>query len=222
MTSIAPWCSGDDVLKRMGEDAETTGLSMEKIDGFAAVASEALFVLSGRQFKGSQQRTVLARVGRIRNQHTSNRTAKASLSAWWPVTKVEDLVGIPARGNSRELDATEWSWSGGISVDVPAEFANGQIQALLTAGQEPPAYGKLAAQALAVELAINDPDYDGEEDTRLPALTTSVSRQGVSQTFVSVLDVLKEGATGIHEVDQFTSLYNRIKARSRPRVRTMR
>jgi hypothetical protein len=37
-----------------------------------------------------------------------------------------------------------------------------------------------------------------------------------------VLDVLKEGATGIHEVDQFTSLYNRIKARSRPRVRTMR
>lgn len=221
MTTVVPWCSGDDVLNRMGSDVNTTGLSMEKIDGYAAVATEALFVLSGKQFRGTQQRTVLAAVGRIR-PGGSTRTAKASLGSWWPVDSVENVIGIPVRGNSRALDPSEWTWSGGISLTVPAEFANGQVQALLTIGQDPPQGGKLAATALAAELAINDPEYDGEEDTRLPALVTSVSRQGVSQSFVSVLDVLKEGATGIHEVDQFTALYNQTKVRSRPRVRSIR
>lgn len=214
---VVPWCSGDDILQRMGvSDAETTGLSMTKLDNFAIMATEALFEISGRQFKGESQRTVIANVGRV-----NGTQARASLGSWWPISAVSDVVGIPARGTPRDLTTDEWHWSGGVVLVVPSWCARGQVQALLTHGQSPPLSGKLAAIALAVELAINDPEYDGEEDTRLPALVTSVSRQGISQSFVSVLDVLKEGATGIHEVDQFVSTVNPRKARSRPRVRTM-
>lgn len=198
-------------------DAEATGLSMDKIDSYALIASEALFTISGRQFGGTSERTVLARVGRAHGTR-----AKASLGSWWPVSNVSDVVGVPERGAPRALADDEWSWSGGIALTVPSWLAQQQVQALLTTGQAPPTAGRLAAKALAVELAINDPDYDGDEDTRLPALVSSVSRQGVSQSFVTVLDVLKEGATGVHEVDQFVAAHNPTKARSRPRVRTLR
>lgn len=217
---VTPWCSGDDIIRRMGvRDAEATGLSIDKLDGFALTASELLFTLSGRQYRGESQRTVVARVGKA-NYRTA--TARASLGSWWPVTAVADVVATPLRGTSQPLDSTQWSWSGGIALTVPSQYSLGTVQALLTHGDPPPVAGKLAAAALGAELALNDPDYDGDEDTRLPGLMTSLSRQGVSQSFVSVLDVLKEGATGIHEVDQFLSAVNPIKARSRPRVRKMR
>jgi hypothetical protein len=202
----------------MGADtAEDTGLDMEQLDRYALVSSEALFILSGKQFRGVRERTIVARVGRSRGT-----AAKASLGSWWPVESVSDVVGLPARGTARPLGTDEWTWSGGIVLTVPASLAYGEVQALITTGQDPTEFGRMAAIALAAELAVSDPDYSGEEKTRLPAMTTSISRQGISQSFATVLDAVKEGATGIIEVDQFVNSYNPIKARSRPRVRTMR
>lgn len=212
-----PWCSRDDVTNRLGTDAGRTGLTEGDLDAAATIASEILYEISGGQFAGSRNRTVIAPVGRSRG-----RTAVASLGPWWPVSAVADVIGIRDTGGTDPIDPADWSWSGGVSLRVPGRWANRQVQALLTYGQEPTPAGKNAASALAAELLIASPQYDGEQDSRLPALVTSVSRQGVSQTFATVLDVVKEGATGINEVDQFVAAYNRVKIRTRPRVRAMR
>lgn len=201
----------------MGESANDTHLSMEKVDGFALAASDALYVLSGRQFGGARTRTVRAPVGKSRG-----RTARAGLGAWWPVNVVTTVTGILRDGSALVLDTPEWAWSGGVNVTVPGRLANQRIEALINWGQDPPASGVLAATALAAELAINDPQYDGGNQTRLPGLMTSRSRQGISESFATMLDVLKEGITGIEEVDLFVLEYNQTKTRSRPRVRTMR
>lgn len=217
MTTIAPWCSGNDILERMGEDVQVTKLTMEKVDAYALVASEALFNLSGRQFRGLVTRTVQARVGR------ANRgKAKASLGSWWPVVSVSNVLGVPDVGPPQALASGDWEWNGSIQLVVNGRWAMRRVQADLECGQAPPAAGVLAAKALGVELVANDPDYSGEYDTRLPALTTSISRQGVSQSFATVLDLMKEGATGIQEVDLFVQQYNKIRTTTRPRVRSMR
>lgn len=219
--SIVPWCTGTDLLTRMGEDTDKSGLSMEKVDFYAGIATEALYRLSGRQWKGTGTRTVVARIGRSRH----HQVAKITLGPWWPVTGVSGVTVLPWGGTSATpvvLDTTDWSWSGGIAVTVPWNYAGMRAEMLLQYGQDPPPAGKLAAIAMGVELAVNDPEYDGEVDTRLPSLVTSISRQGVTQTFATVLDVLKEGATGIQEVDLFTLEFNTAKTRSRPHVRTMR
>jgi hypothetical protein len=210
------WCTRDDVTNRLGTDAGRTGLTTEDLDTYAAIASEVLYVISGRQFPGSRDRTVRVIVGKARN-----RGAVASLGAWWPVTAVADVTGVNVNGTTDAIDPADWSLAG-AALTVPNRWANLKIQALLTCGQDPTPAGRNAATALAAELLIASPQYDGEEDTRLPALVTSVSRQGVSQSFATVLDVVKEGATGVAEVDQFVSAYNNIKSRSRPRVRAMK
>lgn len=217
MTTIAPWCTGDEVLARMGEDVDATKLTADQVEQYAMMASESLFVISGRQFRGEVSRTVLAGVGR---GHRSR--AKASLGSWWPVTSVSNVIGVPNHGTPQPIDPTDWEWSGGIGLTVPVRWANQRVQADLVCGQAPPLSGKIAAEALAVELAAIDPDYGGEYETRLPSTITSISRQGVSQTFTTVLDLMKEGATGIYEVDLFLSQYNVTRSRTRPRVRTMR
>lgn len=211
-----PWCTRDDVTDRLGTDAGRTGLDVSDLDKYAAIASELLYVISGRQFPGFRDRTVRTTVGKSRRYG-----AVASLGPWWPVVTASDVFGINANKTTEAIDPADWSLSG-VALTVPHRWANLKIQALVTCGQDPTPAGANAAAALAVELIIASPQYDGEQESRLPALVTSVSRQGVSQSFATTLDVLKEGATGIAEVDQFIAAYNNIKAKSRPRVRAMR
>lgn len=176
-----------------------------------------MFALSGRQYRGTTTRTVVAAVGRAHRGQ-----AKASLGSWWPVSAVADVIALPNRRPAVPLSSDDWSWSGGITLSVPPIYANQRVQATLSCGQDPPADGVLAAQALAVELLIADPEYSGDTESRLPGLITSESKQGVSQSFASVIDIVKEGVTGIQEVDQFISTRNPIRQKSRPKVRIVR
>jgi hypothetical protein len=66
-------------------------------------------------------------------------------------------------------------------------------------GVPPPQSGILAASVLAGQLGL---DQSGS-DTRLPRRVTSISRQGMTAMIVDVMDFLKEGLTGIYEVDLF-------------------
>jgi len=52
----------------------------------------------------------------------------------------------------------------------------------------------------------------------LPNKITSITRQGVSVQTVSFSDLLKEGLTGVSDVDQIILAVNPSRARSRPRV----
>jgi hypothetical protein len=215
---VDPWCSVADVQQRLGSNAaDHTALSLDRIAAYARMATDALYVLSGRQYKAVTDRVVTAQAGRPR----PDNTAWVMLGAWWPVNTVDDVTPLAPDGSGVPLEPSQWAWSGGVTVRIPSSYARWTVRMTIGYGQPPTPSAVLAATALAVELALNDPDYDGDSQTRLPALTTSISRQGVSQSFSTILDVLKEGSTGIYEVDQFIRTVNPTRSTSRPRVRTM-
>lgn len=82
-------------------------------------------------------------------------------------------------------------------------------------GVAPPAMGRQAAIALGNQMLLA---YMGSDSCTLPDRVTSVSRQGVSLTILDPQDFLKEGRTGIYEVDLFLSVSNPTGARKRAKV----
>lgn len=84
-------------------------------------------------------------------------------------------------------------------------------------GVNPPAAGRRAARALANELLKG---YSGDATCRLPDRITSVSRQGVSYTVLDSQEFLKDGRTGIYEIDIFLKTANPDGARKKSRVFT--
>jgi hypothetical protein len=94
------------------------------------------------------------------------------------------------------------------------DFETG-VEVEYTYGTLPPAMGRQAAIALANQLVLA---YEGSDNCTLPDRVTSVSRQGVSLTILDPQDFLKEGRTGIYEVDLFLSVSNPTGAQKRAKV----
>lgn len=84
-------------------------------------------------------------------------------------------------------------------------------------GAEPTRLAKQAALGLAGNLALMQ---QGSDACQLPARVTSVSRQGLSFSVLDPQDFLKDGRTGVYEVDLFLKTVNPDHARMRPRVVT--
>lgn len=99
-------------------------------------------------------------------------------------------------------DNTYWRLSRGIEVEY-------------THGMNPPRAGVRAAVKLADEiiLALNE-----SADCRLPDRVQSISRSGVSYTILDPQDFIKEGRTGMYEVDLFLAAANPAHALKKPKV----
>jgi hypothetical protein len=82
-------------------------------------------------------------------------------------------------------------------------------------GTPPPALGRMAAKALADQYLLA---MEGSDECELPQRVTQISRQGVSWTLLDPQEFLKEGRTGIYQVDLFLAVVNPDGARLRPRV----
>lgn len=82
-------------------------------------------------------------------------------------------------------------------------------------GTPPPRAGKYAAIRLANELILG---AMGSAECALPERVSTVSRQGISMTFIDPQDFISEGRTGLYEVDLFIKAANPDKARKKPRV----
>jgi hypothetical protein len=89
------------------------------------------------------------------------------------------------------------------------------MEVVYSYGQGPPDGGRLAAGALAGQIALW---LAGSKDCKLPERVTSVSRQGVSMTVVDPADFLDKGRTGISVVDLWLAAVNPHGHRQRPRV----
>lgn len=100
------------------------------------------------------------------------------------------------------VDQTIWNLQAGITVSY--KFGN-----------RPPTAGRIAAIRLANELLklVEDP-----EACALPDRVTSVSRQGMSFTILDPQEFIKDGRTGIYEIDLFLQAANPSRARKRPRI----
>lgn len=89
------------------------------------------------------------------------------------------------------------------------------LEVTYTSGAQVPEAGLRAARVLGNELLKA---RTGDSSCQLPDRVTSLSRQGVSFTILDPQDFLKEGRTGLYEVDLFLASANPDKARKRAKV----
>lgn len=73
-------------------------------------------------------------------------------------------------------------------------------------GSAPPLAGRIAAEALACELARSW--QPGDTECRLPRRLTQLTREGITMTVMDPFDFLDEGRFGIYEVDAFVTAAN--------------
>lgn len=205
-------------------------------NGLAAVqaASSILYALTGRKYRGLRELTeryeppdtcshtgvsVADEVARRYygdgrcSYHPRGRLALRDR----PVRAVSQVIAYPET-NPRVVAPEEYevidrrylrptygaSWSACMPLDVT-----------YTAGTPVPAAGQRAALILANELLKS---RNGDTECQLPDRVTSLSRQGVSFTILDPQDFLKDGRTGLYEVDLFIVATNPDKARKRARV----
>jgi len=202
------WVSASDLRDPTSADA----------DEAARAASEILFALSGRKFRGERTTTdqipCTDRYGRggicfnhlpgIRLRHPVREVLEVSVNS---TTSNRSTVNaaeyfVEDRMSLRSRAGAHWNYCQDVEVTY-------------VYGTNPPEMGRRAAIVLANEL-LNARVRPGE--CKLPARVSSVSRQGVSMSMLDPQDFLKDGRTGLYEVDLFLKAVNPDKARKRARV----
>lgn len=89
------------------------------------------------------------------------------------------------------------------------------LEVSYTYGAPIPAMAKSAAIRLANELIWSK---TGSRECTLPERVTSITRQGESLTMLDPLNFLKEGRTGVYEIDLFLQVVNPNKAKKKSKV----
>jgi hypothetical protein len=213
---------------------DQTACDPEHAEDAIAIASNVLYVLSGRKYAGLR-RVIEEYVGdgcggqtiRVSATHTVGIGGSSSYDTtfgprrlWlrgrpvWAVYSIEridsgDLVepGHYAVFDHRGIEATGCGcecWD--ICCGLRVDYAY---------GMPPPAAGIWAVKALAEQICLS---MSGSSDCRLPERVTSVSRQGVSYSILDPQDFLDKGRTGIYAVDLFLEISNPDRARLPARV----
>jgi hypothetical protein len=90
-----------------------------------------------------------------------------------------------------------------------------ELEVSYTYGVPIPAAGRNAAIRLANELIWAKTN---SRECTLPERVTSITRQGESLTMLDPLNFLKEGRTGVYEIDLFLSVINPNKAKKKSKV----
>lgn len=132
----------------------------------------------------------------------------------YPVTTITEVkidgVVIPAdeylladfRTLVRMLPAADapatqrYGWPTCQRLDLP-DTENGTFSVTMLYGQAPPAGGAAAALALAEFLIL--PSLG--DCSKFPTRVTNITRQGVSAQVASVMDIVKDGKTGVYPAD---------------------
>lgn len=191
----------------------------------ARAASMIMFQLSGRRYNGVREVTefyeppetcasfsLVGTLGRrVATGCTAHRRNRLRLRVN-PVRAVAE-VAVDWEGERRIIPVEEYqvvdrtylrptrgaSWSPCSNVEVT-----------YTGGLAIPEAGLRAARVLGNELLKARCDVD---NCQLPSRVTSVTRQGVSFTVLDAQDFLKDGRTGLYEVDLFLKAVNPDNAR---------
>lgn len=226
-----PWATEADLCTPC-DDYEGLGQSAEQ---FLQGASDALYVLSGRQFPGECEVTVrpCARRGTDRppTWHRSWGACGCSGSCGclgsreiqlgaYPIVdivevKVDGVILDPARYRVDEHrylirqadpDGSSPGWPTWQRLELPDD-EEGTWSVTFVWGRPPPQTGVTAAAVLACELAKACQPEQGE-GCRLPKKVQSLARQGVQIVMTDLATLLSEDRTGIPEVDLFIKTYN--------------
>lgn len=116
----------------------------------------------------------------------------------------------------RDSEGRAHVWPGWQDMTLPTT-EDGTFEVQFVAGQAPPQAGVIAARALARELLLSSCNSD---QCQLDRRVQSLTRQGITIQLPGLVDVIKEGRTGISEVDLFLWASNPNGLRRRARVLT--
>jgi hypothetical protein len=173
-------------------------------------ASQILWALSGRQWSGSGC-TATARFNDVKPCWPPHRGAWAD--GWsaqilpsaqpdgmsvlkLPHDEVTSVLSVTVDGGA----GPAWYLRGAMLVRDDGRPWAGDVRVTYRWGLQPPPGGVAAAVALAVELARA---RAGDSACRLPKRVTNVVRQGVSVTLQDPMQYMKDGLTGVTEIDQW-------------------
>lgn len=118
---------------------------------------------------------------------------------------VETIGSVPA------VTASDVSLSGGgqsvaLTLDEPGCLADPHTWHITYGfGKPPPEGGRIAANVLACQIALN---RCGGDNCVLPQRLKQITREGVSMAFADPLDFLNRGEVGLYEVDLWLNSVN--------------
>jgi hypothetical protein len=192
------------------------------------VASELLYVWSGRQFPGECTSTVEACVYRPDLYPPGNQSVDHASHRWgacvcgnsvvckclggsrldlgvYPVTDIISVLIDSAVLPTTDYDVVMWRTL--VRLDGEVWPTDQDIEVNFRHGLAPPKSGVRAAKTLACELVLSCAP-DGEGACRLPKRVQSVTRQGMSMVLLDPFEFLDKGRTGVPEIDYFIQAYN--------------
>lgn len=223
--SVAPWATVDDLP---AERPKVTG-GDEEWERLLLLASETLYVLSGRRWSGAGTRTVALRsvgagplpgtlgeqaavgvlwleVGCSGGAHLDCQRASSVRLPSYPVNAVLSVAvdGAPRVAASYHLEGRRYL----VSDAGPWPTCSAALVVEYEYGVEPPAGGKAAAIDLALALGELSEANGDVTKTRLPGLRTSIDRQGVSVGYETSTALLAAGKTGLYLADLWLAAVN--------------
>jgi len=217
-----PWVTVDEFLLCCDSIDEDT--PPEIIEKAIMVASNTLYLMSGKKFKGTCQHTVT-----VCKENCTNTTNKRRCLAdneielgYWPIT---DIISITFDGEEQLPEKDEdgefltdsnfrindYRYLEKLDGPWPVQYGQDYQEVVITLeyGVNPPDLGVEAAKALASEIAKA---CLYKKDCQLPDRAIAVSRRGVTYT-LSDYKILQKDFLGITLVDIFLQAVNPTKAR---------
>lgn len=226
-----PWateadlCSPCDDYQGLGEGAED----------FLQAASDALYILSGRQFPGECELTLRPCAARGGDRppywhrswgacgcsgHCGCLGSRQIQLGVYPIVEISEVRvdGVTLADSLYRVDDHRYlvrmpdadgnnpGWPTSQRLDLDDDEVD-TWSVTVVWGRTPPAIGRTAAAVLACELAkACQPEQ--AEGCRLPKKVQSLTRQGVQMAITDLATLLSEDRTGIPEVDFFIKTYN--------------
>lgn len=199
-------------------DCSSELVSDELVEAAIPVASELLFILSGRQFTGACTRTVRpvsCSCVAYANRHYGCRSSVVHLG-YEPLLTIEEvrIDGAVVNGDQYRID--DWRWLVLETEDESWPCCTHMVRVLggldtwsvrFTYGTPIPQLGVAAANRLTCELA-KACSSEAAGECKLPKRVTNIVRQGVTQVLLDPFTFLEEGRLGVYDVDVFLGAFN--------------
>lgn len=194
------WCSAQEVADRVAGQPP-----LELCQEYADQATSLLYMLSGRRFIGEAT---------IESTHQVNRRGYIKLGMWSPV---RDVLSVVIAGVAVPFALSP----AGTYVTVAQHHAGAVATMVLEVGQAPPLAGRNAAASLGADLLRADSRYaalPGASDVRVDSRVKSITRQGVTYSYLDPTSLQDKDMTGVPDVDLFLRAVNPVGMRHQPKV----
>lgn len=236
-----PWVTPAAVSAR--PDMADANIQTSVIEGACADASGILYALSGRQYPGACTSTVRPHGGGYGCCHVATHLLSGcvTLDSWTAATNggacgdggldlglypVRSITQVKVDGqvvapSAYRLDGKRWlvrlgatlHWPVDQRLDLP-DTAVGTFSVTAAHGADPPDAGVSAASLLAAELSKSRSALPNS----LPRRVTTIVRQGVTMAVADPQGYLREGLSGIWEIDLFLRAANPGRQTTKPLV----